>query len=165
MTTNSKATIPSISPLHKLAAGLALTLCTVFSASAHVPPEGSPQNLLLKDYEEFITHMKNKAGSSCCNKLDGRGDLAETIKQDGTYEVTITHDLAGNKLSTPRKAIIPEHAILTVKHAKQVCDAVNASKSPEERAKSTCKQPPFNVIWYNDSGHVYCYFPRPQLMN
>lgn len=138
----------------------ALALSLAFNAQAHVPAEGSEQHNLLKPYEDFIIHMKNNNGGSCCNKMDGRGDLEERVTQDGKYQVKITHDLAGNELPDGGKWVdVPEDRILTTQHAEAVCKPQRDAK-PE----STCKMPPFNVIWYNNSGHIYCYFPRPEIM-
>lgn len=148
-----------------LAVGGTLALGAAFSASAHVPPEGSDQNKLLKNHEEFIMKMETKTGGSCCSLNDGRGDLEEKVLKDGRIQVMITHDLAGNKLPAPKPIIIPESAILSASHAKAVCDKVNAGKTPAEKAASTCTAPAFNVIWYRDDGHVYCYYPRPQFTN
>lgn len=138
----------------------ALTLAFAASVNAHVPPEGSEQHNLLKPYEDFIVHMKNKSGGSCCNKQDGRGDLEERITKDGKYQVKLTHDLEGNPLQGgPKWVDVPEDRVLTTQHAEAVC-------KPQRDAdpKSTCKMPPFNVIWYSNSGHIYCYFPRPEIM-
>lgn len=154
-----------VTPMKTLLAGLAFTMAGAFNAYAHVPPEGSEQHNLLKPFNDFIMQMKNKYGGSCCNLDDGRGNLEERMTKDGKYQVKITHDLAGTKLATPRWIDIPEDAILTAKHAKQVCDKANEGKTPAEKAASTCKAPPFNVLWANANDHVYCYYPRPDIMN
>ncbi|MCM2343351.1 MAG: hypothetical protein NDJ24_02185 [Alphaproteobacteria bacterium] len=162
MSQSARAESGSWSPLKKTLATIAgaFALSAAFNAQAHVPADGSPQNLLLKPYEEFIVHMKNKSGGSCCNKQDGRGELEERTTKAGKLEVKITHDLAGNALPGGGKWVeVPEQAILTTKLAEEVC-----KPRREADPASTCKMPPFNVIWYNDSGHIYCYFPRPQIM-
>ena len=155
MTTNVRAAFSNLSPMQKFMGGAAIALASVFSAQAHVPAADSEQGKLLAPFSDFVMQMKNNQGSSCCNLRDGRGDLEEKITKAGKYQVKITHDLAGNKLATPKWLEIDEDRILSAKHAKKVCDEVKSD---------TCKSPPFNVIWYTDAGHVYCYFPRPPVM-
>ncbi len=154
-----------ITPMKTLLAGLAFTMAGAFNAYAHIPAEGSEQHELLKNFKDFIMQMKNNTGGSCCNLDDGRGNLEERMTTDGQYQVKITHDLAGVPLAEPKWIDIPETAILTAKHAKAVCDQLNEGKTPEEQAASTCKAPPFNVLWANANHHVYCYYPRPDIMN
>jgi hypothetical protein len=145
-----------VTPMKTLLAGLAFTVAGAFNAYAHVPAEGSEQHNLLKPFQDFIMQTKNNSGGSCCNLDDGRGNLEERMTKDGKYQVKLTHDLAGAKLATPRWIDIPESAILTAKHAKKVCDEVKSE---------TCKAPPFNVLWANAYDTVYCYYPRPNIMN
>ena len=154
-----------VTPMKTLLAGLAFTMAGAFNAYAHVPPEGSEQHNLLKPFQDFIMQMKNNIGGSCCNLDDGRGDLEERMTKAGKYQVKLTHDLAGRKLAEPHWIDIPEEAILTAKHAKAVCDEGNKGKTSAEIKASTCKAPPFNVLWISATDHVYCYYPRPNIMN
>lgn len=155
-----KSAFATLTPMKRILAGVAFTLAGAFNAYAHVPAEGSEQHNLLKPFNDFIMHMKKSDGtSSCCSLNDGRGDLEERMTKDGKYEVKITHDLAGTKLAAPKWIKVPDEAVLSARHANAICKPLRAAN-----ADSTCKSPPFNVIWYRDDGHIYCYFPRPQIM-
>lgn len=170
MTKSLKATIPSLTPFQKLIAGAALSLAAAFSASAHAPAPGTPDHNLLAPHKDFIMHMKRADGSmgSCCSDNDAFGDLEERRTTDGKYEVKLTHDLQRNKLPAPVWVTIPEKAILSAKHAKAVCQEYKQGNN----ASNTCTSPNFNVIWHNgdlkNGGKditIWCYFPRPQVMN
>ena len=158
MTANVRNAFSKWSPAQKILAGLTFTLAGTFGAQAHIPAADSEQGKLLRPFEEFIMGMTREDGGPCCSLEDGRGDLKERITKDGTYEVLITHDLTGSKLPDARVkwVPIPEDMVLSEKHARSVCKPfLDADPS------STCKRPPFNVIWYSNSGQVYCYIPKP----
>lgn len=161
MTANVRSAFSKWSPAQKILAGLTFTLAGTFGAQAHVPEATSEQGKMLAPFSEAIMHMTKPSGGSCCSLNDGRGNLEERITKDGKYQVKLTHDLAGSKLPPERTrwVDIPEDAILSAKHMNAVC-----KPRREADAASTCKTPPFNVIWFRDDGHVYCYFPKPQIM-
>ena len=143
---------------------------------AHIPKPGEPQHNLLKPYEQFIMHMQMPdSGSSCCNLLDGRGNLPERKSGEGNpadpgyfvneeypYRVLVTHHLNNTPLEGgPVWVKIPKGKVLTATFANAVCKPF-VDADPE---KSTCITPPFNIIWMNphnrDSISVYCYWPKP----
>ena len=114
-----------------------------FELAAAPPPVGSKQWDMGRPFKDFIVNMKNKNGGSCCDLSDGRGDLEERILKDGRYQVRATNK-AYDKYGLPEEGEwidVPEEAILTAKHAEEVCKSVRA----ENPDNNTCKTPPFNT--------------------
>ena len=145
------------------AVSLALSMLGMsFQSAASPPPVGSQQWNMTRPYKDFIVNMKNKNGGSCCDLSDGRGNLEERILPDGRYQVRATKD-AYEDYDLPAEGQwidVPEEAILTAKHANEMCKSTRET-NPD---KNTCKAPPFNILWMSSGGHVYCYWPRPRMM-
>jgi hypothetical protein len=155
-----------------------VVLAAGFPARAKAPPPvGSKQWNILAPYVNFIIYMTTPEGYSCCDLGDGRGDFEEfvEVRYDNKgipynhYAVTLTpadFQYAG----PPLRIDIPDHVVLSGKHARQVCEDI-VRIDPD----GTCYRPPFNVIWAQPSGeagndntgkgwYVHCYIPRPQLL-
>lgn len=163
MTANVRTVFSRWSPAQKVMAGLALTLAGSFGAQADIPGPDTEQGKMLAPYTKFIGYMQKPGNKgSCCNLNDGRGKLEQRTKPDGTLQVKMTHNLAG--VALPEKDVkwidIPEDAILSNAHARATC-ATYKENNPTDPEKDTCKPPPFNVIWWSDSGYVHCYYPKP----
>ncbi len=142
----------------------ALTLAGSFSALAHIPGPDTPQGKLLAPFSKFIMNMQTRSGSSsCCSLNDGRGKVEQRTTENGTFQVKMTHNLKGEALPADqvRWIDIPETAILSNAHARAVC-ATYKEQNPTDPNKDTCKAPPFNVIWWRDDGHVFCFYPKPE---
>ena len=153
--------------------GLA-TLTTSFTTSAAPPEKGSEQWNMMAPFGDFIKQMRtrptpnNPYGGSCCDLSDGRGDMRERFIKDaanphgGYYEVFVTRQAygAGYENFIPpegRWVRVPDHAVLTAEHAQRVCEDV-IKRNPTGHS---CNMPPFNILWMNSAGHVYCYWPIP----
>jgi hypothetical protein len=143
-------------PMKKLAAMAALTVGSVFSASAHVPPE---HEALLKKHEDFIMNMKRPDGfgGTCCNRSDVYINPPQRRLPDGTVIVTLDKDNQGNPI-TPVEITIPPEKVLSGRFAAEVCKEMTAAGS------TTCTPPAPSIIWANPlSPYVYCYWPGQRM--